>query len=311
MDRKLEYYYSSVKSGDPKKWVTVSTSNYKSDGNKNYDFCVPVQEIAKGKAVDVYIAADAEGTKKTTKIACKAAPKIKVSLTKVTSGASIAVTDKSGDIKDGTISLTSQYGGFIDYDDYEFSVEDLATGDEELIDILQNAADFGGATFNVTYYSTDAMTPSATAKLKVSATPKAPKLSLKIAKAFSLKFKDTNQYRTFVKGLDEEKVAEVKWETGNGQALTMEDLFGKDNVIATATSTTDFVLNDTMQLQVKTIDKKGKKTDFKITTETIYKSVATPNAINAVIENDVKISKTTTNAAIFLTKAQIDAGEKK
>lgn len=296
VDGKLEYYYASAKTGaEAKKWVAVSTTDYRSEADKNIYFTVPVSEITKGKAADVYIAADAEGAKRTTKIACKAAPKIKASLTKVTSGASIEIAEKSTKMTAGTIEVKSQYGLF----NAACNVADLAEGDEDLIETLQNAADFGGAAFTIAYISDDEMTASATAKLKVSATPKAPKVSLKIAKAFSLKFKDTNQYRTFAKDLEEEDVEKVKWNTGNGQALTMEGLFGKDNVTATAASATDFVLNNTMQLQAKTIDKKGKKMDSRIATTTIYKSAATPGAVNATVSNTVKKGKSiTTDASI-------------
>ena len=169
------------------------------------------------------------------------------------------------------------------------------------MDTLQEAADMGGATFTVYYYSEDEMTPAATAKLKVAATPKAPKLSMKLAKTFSLKLKDNIKYRAFTKeaGEPEEEAGKDTWTAGNGQALTMKSLFGAD-FVAELPIDGEFVLNDTMQLQTKTIDKKGKKVDSRITTTTIYKSTVTPGAVNAVITNKTtaKKSGTTTDAAI-------------
>jgi hypothetical protein len=322
-DGKLEYYYSSVKKDkDPGKWKSVSTKIFTTDEKGNYYFTVPVQEIAKGKEVDIYIAADADGTLQTKKISCNAAPKVKVTLVNLTSGPSVTVSVNKEETNEGSIYLESQYSGFKssdnwyysveegeqtrlyeDYEDYEdyLWVENLSTdGDKQLKAMLTDTANFGGATINVTYVSKDRMTPNATAKLKVSATPKAPSVNLKLAKAFSLKFKDSIEYRTYAKGTSAKEVSKISWTAGSGQAMTIDELFGT-HVEKAASSDTDFVLNDTMQIQAKTVDKNQKKTDSRIATTTVYKSAATPSAVNAVIKNiskKVKGGDVTTGATI-------------
>jgi hypothetical protein len=290
---KAEYYYSAAKKDkDPTKWTTVSTDDFKKDENGNYVIVVPITELTKNKAVDLYFATDANGTGKTTKIVYNAAPKIKCTLTSTASGPSISVKQGSTELTTGYISLYSQYNGFSYYG------IDLENGSENLTKMLQRAADFGGATFTVTYKSKDTdtdntITPPATAKLKVSATPKAPTVGLKIAKAFTLKFKNTMEYRTFVKGESEPE----KWDDGTNTALTLATLFGDKNV--TKTDPDDYVLNDTMVIQARTAAK-GTKTASKITTTTVYKSAATPSAVNVVIKTDTTTKKevTTTGATI-------------
>jgi hypothetical protein len=303
----LEYYYATVKSsGAKKKWKAVSANEYGDLGSGNYIFYVPLREITKDKAVDVYISADADGTVQTAKpVSYKAAPKVKATLNNLTSGASIKVTVDGTEVKTGSLKVKSVYGGFSEYVD----VADLADGDADLQRELKSAADFGGANFIVTYIperkdTDDPLTVQlrGTGKLKVSATPKAPKVALKLAKGFSLKFKDTIKYRTFVSDTDEPET----WTTGNGQALTMDTLFGTDHV--TKTPTDDYVLNDTMVIQAKTYDKNQKKMDSKITTTTVYASTATPSALTNVkveqtVNTNTKKNTTTTDASIkFDTK---------
>ena len=299
---KIDYYYSSVKSGEPKKWKAVSTKTYRKDGDF-YIVTVPVNEISKNKAAEVYIAADAVGTLKVGPIKCSAAPKLKATINNLASGPSITLMDGRSELNTGYISVRSQYSQYsysysysYDYDsDFAFSanVESLKDGkDEYVIEQLQNLADFGGGTVIVEYRSNDTMTPLATAKLKVPGVANAPKVGLKLAKGINLNVKDTMSYRTF-KVSDGD--AKAQWVAGTGKVESLETIFGKDNVVKTGDIET---LENNMKIQIKT-NAKGKKLDSKIGTTTVYASAAAPTATNVKITNQVTTGKNpVTNASI-------------
>ena len=298
VDGKVEYYYGIVKNNKTK-WTSVTTERDCKEEDGNYTFTVPVGEIAKGKATTLVIAADSTGdTLQTEAIECKATPKIKVALkTDLSSGPSITVQDKNKQDLNGTVKLASQYGGYemeVDVNDSSFT----ENGDVDLMKFLEKVADAGGSSFTVTYQSTDAMEPAATAKLKVSATPKAPKIGLKLAKAVSVSFKNAG-YTTFKATDTAPKKGTDHWvKTVDKQDLkSLSDLFGDSATKYTSAQIAEsvipddaYVLPDNMKVQAYTLAK-SKKLDSRIATSLVYASAPTPSSVNVEISNSTKTTK--------------------